>query len=136
MNTNPKKEIKIHERLNAYQQMQHEHINLLESSPTPDLAKMTRERNEAFLSIKQLIDDFTDTAGNSGTDAIDILSGFEKKIQAILVLDNQISKKIKQYKTALSEHLKRMKAGKTAINGYANSNTRLNKQPSVLSMNR
>ena len=136
MNTHVNDEKKIHDQLDAYQQMQHEHLHLLKSTSMPDLAKMTQERNEAFQSLKKRIDDFTDTAGSSGTDAIDILSGFEKKIQDILVLDNQVSKEIKKYKLVLSENLKRIRAGKTAINGYANSNTRLNKQPSVLSMNR
>ncbi len=126
----------IHDRLNAYQQLQKDHLRLLETDPMPDLAKMAQDRNAAFLSFKKLIDDFVDTAGDSGDRAVEVLSGYEEKMTAILALDKQIGKTIQKYKEVLTENLKRMRAGRTAMKGYARSNTRLHQQPSVLSMNR
>lgn len=127
--------IEIQKNLTDFEKLQHEHLSVLENNSIPDLAQMTRDRSSRFSEIKSQIDRFIENAGRDGIENIDVLTGFEKQIQIIMELDRQISDKIEQHRSVLSDNLKKMKAGKTAMKGYSNSNT-LYQQPRVLSMNR
>ncbi|MCD4720744.1 MAG: hypothetical protein K8S13_12945 [Desulfobacula sp.] len=119
-----------------YETIQAEHLSILKDQEMPDLNSMTQERENAFLNLKKNLDNLIGNAGSiGGTKSLPLLTEFESRLNTIMGLDEQIAAEIQRHSVELKKHLKHMKQGKAAMNGYRMAGTNSPK-PCVLSMNR
>jgi len=118
----------------AYEAIQTKHIHIMRTEALPDLDTMTRDRETAFLELKQALDQFMATLSTQGkSDMIQELENFEKNIQSVARLDEILTNEVQTYKERLKKHLNQLKQGKTAMSGYRPQNPNANR-PHVFSM--
>ncbi len=125
----------IEKRFMDYESLQKAHLDHLKTFEMPDISKMTQERRQASDDLKSALNTFLNETGNNSKENISVLTRYEKRLGAILKVDDTIALEIKNHKDRLRTSLNQLKHGKKAMQGYKPLN--LSKgRPRVLSINR
>ncbi len=118
-----------------YESLQKAHLHQLKTLEMPDISKMTQERRQASDNLKSVLNTFLNVTGNNSKGNISVLTRYEKRLGAILKVDDTIALEIKNHKERLRTSLNQLKHGRKAIQGYKPLN--LSKgRPRVLSISR
>ena len=126
----------IHQRFEAYEDLQSRHLDLLRTNELPDLGQMTLERKTASDDLQLALNKFTENAGLfGGQDNLNVLTRFEARLGSILELDETIGFEIERHRDWLKKELNQLKLGKKAMQGYRPADTPRNK-PRVISISR
>lgn len=119
-----------------YETLQLAHYEALKVEDMPDIALMTRQRQEAFHSLEESLDLFMATAGSTlGKESVPLLSRFEGRLNKLMALDDKITNEIQRHKAQLKNNLNRVRKGQVAMKGYGTAGITPQKTH-VLSMNR
>lgn len=112
----------ISKQCSDYETLQNKHLDLLKSEQLPDLAQMTIERRSASEKLKNAINEFISTTGQSGSlsDAPK-MEKLKQRLGLILRVDETIGVEIQRHKNQLEKSLKHLKHGKTTLKSYGPS---------------
>lgn len=110
---------KIERLFDAYEALQARHLELMKAADLSNVKAMNTERQEASDALQAALNQFMENAGSMGQDrSLPLLSAFESRLTNIMALDERIASEIERHRGKMREHLKQMKQGKNAMNGY------------------
>ena len=102
-----------------YENLQKLHLEVMENEPMPDIARMTKDRDNAFDRLKQNINNFVGNAGSQGgTNSLPVLAEYETRLTSIMDVSEELSKSILKYRDNLKTDLAKMQQGRAAMRGY------------------
>ncbi len=109
--------------LAVYEELQLLHLELMEHEPMPDLSRMTSERDNAFVKLKQSLNAFIKKTGAHGVlENIPALAEYNDRITSIIDVSEKLSWAIMQYRENLKTDIAMVKKSRDAMAGYGAAN--------------
>ncbi len=104
-----------------YDAMQEAHIKSLETESLPDMEKHNFERARAFEDLKNHLSLVLKGIRREGGDALQIALACQDRLASIMDRDELLTRRIGRYRDDLEQHMKQMRQGKKALQGYGRS---------------
>jgi len=112
---------KLSEAMDHYIIIQNRHICAFEKSLLPDIASFNFERDHAFSDLKNNLVDFINSIQyDENFEKITVVH-YVNRLESIMVRDEQLKDKIKNYRAEIKKHLCCTGKNRNAFHGYVNS---------------